>query len=135
MTPTEWNALAERCRDAKGADREIDGDISLAVGEAQDVFKDTPYVDREGARFVGRGMVFSAPYYTASLDAIVALVERELPGWIWTIYSKAEGPHPTPRATVVATDYRTQIGCNGQTPALALCAAFCLAMAAKGSAA
>ena len=111
-----WLALAERCEKATGPDREVDLDLVSSV-----IGKRWPHT------------MATVASYTDSLDAITALIERELPGWRWkagraefhcwaTIYGGAgEGP--------VFSAVSVQ-GCA----ALALCAAFCRAMAEKASA-
>lgn len=113
-----WLALAERCEKATGPDQDVDWCIHAAI-------IDWP------ARY--KPIQPSNPEYTASLDAITALIERDLPGWRWkagraefhcwaTIYG---GPDEGSVFSAVSIQ-----GCA----ALALCAAFCRAMAEKASA-
>ena len=104
----DWLALAERCEKAMEPDCQLDLQlVSAAIGERWQLGTDT------------------VPRYTASLDAITALIERELPNvtgiipltsgdeaWLWPKNGNPKG-------------WR----CNAATPALALCAAFCRAMA------
>ena len=104
----EWLALAERCGKAIGPDRKIEEVIFVALGRL-------PY-----SPWIGD--------ITASLDAITALIERELPGWMLTLTrSQTHGP----RAVLVSPDYRKQIGADAHTVQNAACAAFCRAMAGK----
>jgi len=80
-------ALIERLEKLTGPDRE--------VNEAIYKHFNPEYADfvqgRGGLVHPGDGedvRVLSsvrAPYYTASLDAVIALVERELPGMAWTL--------------------------------------------------
>jgi hypothetical protein len=138
---TDWNELASRCEAAKGLDRGIDDAIwwplSVAIGKYRvNAFGEREYNVSYGDHppdWRALGPYNEAGPYTRSLDAIVALIEREAAGWAWTVYSKALGPHPIPRAVLVSQDFKNQIGCNASTPSLALCAAFCRAMAEKSA--
>lgn len=107
----EWLALAERCEKATGPDREIDFDIDVA---------------RHAPKRI-RGFQALAPY-TASIDAITALIERKLPRWSWSAslsetrkFAQADLGRSYPTNRRVTTEHKT--------PALALCAAFCRAKA------
>lgn len=97
--------LLERVKGASGPDREIDRAVyNIAV-------------PRDEQRII-------APLYTASLDAVVALVERKLPGWDWII-GKTNGG-----LTIHAQLGPESLGyiCFGETPALALLAALLSAL-------
>lgn len=83
---TDLTALLERVRAAKGPDRELDGIIEAAF--ATGVYGDV--VPAKGGMVVymspaphapGQGRFEIAEKYTASLDAVVALAEKVLPGW------------------------------------------------------
>lgn len=97
--------LLTRLEDAKEGSRELDAEIGqFACAE-----------------------YYCSPPYTASLDAITGLIERELPGVEWDI-------------TNVYGMNRAAVGLNfedgpeygeGATPALALCIAFVKAKEAK----
>jgi hypothetical protein len=107
-----WLALASRCERATGPDREIDKAISkAATGDS------------------------SLTPHTASLDAITALIERELPGMRWLCRSDVKGGtgivYPKPIAGLSAAT--PTWAADAATPALALCAAFAKAMAEKES--
>jgi hypothetical protein len=84
---------------AEGPDRELDCQISLAIG----------------------GRV--TPHYTASLDTIVGLIERELPEWRWYVDNRTAAVWPD------GTYDESSVGAS--TPALALCIAFLRARAEK----
>lgn len=101
---SEWLELARRCEQATGADRELDREISKAVGDGPSL---TPY--------------------TGSLDCITALIERELPGRLWAAWRHETGAKAALDPTLTAAVYA-----DAETPALALCAAFCRAMAERG---
>ena len=137
MTRSEWIALAKRCEEAKGPDRELD----FAIGIASGVYTEAgpcPGHRQEGdkTRYVTylhpkhktiwRGAIGACvSYLTGSLDAITSLIEdRFTPNW--TVERNCGG-----------TDAQiwdvggSSVASNGHTPALALCAAFCRAMAER----
>jgi hypothetical protein len=124
MTDEEWIALAERCEKATVPDDRL----SFAIDKL--LF---------APRLI-RGFKALAPY-TASLDAITALTERELPDYHWRIQGGRKDTGWTqmsgdPRAYIKAKASRLAAHTDGKdgeaaTPALALCAAFCRAMAEK----
>jgi hypothetical protein len=122
MTRDEWLALAERCEKAEGPEkgcapgqRPIDWSIYKAV-----------FAGVEG--FSGSEVNF--PRYTASLDAITALIERELPGFLWKVSSI--GPNGLLAHAHIEKEFlNVENWWHGAaaTPALALCAALCRAKA------
>jgi hypothetical protein len=114
MTSDEWNALARRCGEATGADRELDRAIHGMLGNE------------------GLALVFAVPFYTRSLDAITALIERELPAYGWEVVRWRDDPG-TPCASLMWSegDEFHSAGVLAATPALALAAAFCRAMTTK----
>jgi hypothetical protein len=151
-TKAEWLALAERCEKATGPDREIDYRMAYGLGWRFDGYhlaRDLPCLsDEQFANLHNlagqwkRPGVVDWPYpgtnhaepcvWTASLDAITALIERELPGWRWK----------TGRAEFHC--WATIYGGSGEgsvfsavsiqgSAAIALCAAFCRAMAEKAA--
>lgn len=137
---TTWMALAERCETAKGSDEELDVAIVMAA---------YPDIGPPNALCVGDDPIFwhepyrkqYPPLLTASLDAITALIEREFPGRGWNIESPGDDwPNEPSRATIIIEVRETPEGPEAlegsgaaATPALALCAAFCRAMAKKSS--
>lgn len=161
MRKAEIEALLKRVRGLKGPDREVD-----AIIETQLAF---PYLwtrDQEGYWQVNRhGTVLNpvwvvaspidfAPRYTASLDAIVGLVKRELPGWTYRVaecsvsddaWVVPDFNHPERGARFLTeladpcggdpAEYwlaRTDIDRRpAGNPALALCEAFLSALATK----
>jgi hypothetical protein len=73
----------------------------------------------------GYGDELPRPAYTSSLDAIVALIERELPGTMWATGNMEEGPFG--RLLVPQSDggyAGGYVNANGASEPLALCAAF-----------
>jgi hypothetical protein len=125
----EWLALAERCEGATGPDREIDAEIYDAT---------TPHLlyagEYAGKRAVRRsGGAVWLPFFTYSLDDITALIKRELPGLGWRIAGQDEHggkPYAQIRWPIQNQIWRQEIA-HAATPSLALCAAFCRAMAEK----
>lgn len=109
---SKWIDIAERCEKATGPDREIDWAIYKAMFASSQGFS-------ENER--------NFPYYTGSIDAITALIDRELPRSMRSIRKHPDGE-------AVAQVWNSQV--VGETPrqrccaseALALCAAFCRAM-------
>ena len=107
---SKWLELAERCEKATGEDRDIDRCIAAYL---PDGFQTYPISG-----------------FTSSLDAIMALIDRELPGSMRSIRKHPDGE-------AVAQVWNSQV--VGETPrqrccaseALALCAAFCRAMNEK----
>jgi len=142
----EWLALAERCEKETGVDREIDCLIAVAVNDVpagymrHDAFSWTcpqpPFMP----------LAYSPAYFTYSLDAITALIERELPEMRWLCRPDKEGGFGTLYAAPEAIEQGSlktwetikqeslkewPCWAYADTPALALCAAFCRAMAEK----
>jgi hypothetical protein len=121
-TKAEWIALAERCEKATGSDREIDAEIYDALCPQRLGYKAGKNIVR---MFGGAAWL---PCCTNSLDAITALIERELPEVRWVCRTDTLGGF--------GNLYRRRNPdrswpCFAFTPALALCAAFCRAMAEK----
>lgn len=88
MSKADIAALLERVRAATGPDRTIDGSLALLSLHLPDgtyaysslggyVVSTSPKVPVGP----GIGQFHPADYYTASLDAIVALIDRELGPW------------------------------------------------------
>lgn len=142
----EWLALAERCEKATGPDREIDYRMAYGLGWRFDGYhlaRDLPCLsDEQFANLHNlagqwkRPGVVDWPYpgtnhaepcvWTASLDAITGLIERELPDYDYT-FGKTNGG-----LTIHAQCGSPEMTFSA-TPALALCAAFCRAMAEKAA--
>ncbi|MBX3504432.1 MAG: hypothetical protein KF895_03060 [Parvibaculum sp.] len=72
---------------------------------------------------VEKSMRRSSPNYTASLDATISLIERELPGFSWRVGT--DGPGDAPFGWVGRDD---EVGHLAATPALALLLAFLTAI-------
>lgn len=91
--------IIDRLEKAGVPDRELDAAIMRHVGDAPHEgprpLQDWKY-EGSGRWHLSEfnqphpGYTILAPAYTASLDAAIALVEKMLPGWRWTVF----GPHP-----------------------------------------
>lgn len=126
MTREQWTALAARCEAAEEEDREIDWAIGLATGWRRDIYDGNDMlIDWEGNMFPEHpGAIW--PSVTDSLDTITALIEQELPGHSWRT-----GNLPSRRGfAFLGTSKAEHVAA---TPALALCAAFCRAMAERAA--
>ena len=123
MNRDEWTALAERCEKATGPDREIDIWIENYCGIAR--FREShPW----RASIDGQGVRSNVRPLTAS-HAVTALIERELPEYSWRLHKGQR---------YITAELWLSGDCDGHrwaldaaTPALALCAAFCRAKAAR----
>jgi hypothetical protein len=103
-TREEWLALAEKCAKAEGPSIGLDLDIGLAAGVS----------------------VSLALPHTASLDAITGLVRSH-----WPMHSVSAYADDVAYATVFIRPAMPINSHKCATPALALCEAFCRAMAEK----
>jgi hypothetical protein len=124
-------ALAEKVEALSGPCRETDKLIARALGwttEAppHDIYRPLPsfWVAPDGSRH----MAFP-PHYTASVDAVLALIAEKLPGW----YFEVSGPDHASSAAMLrrpgAVGASDDVCCwCAATPALALLAAFLRAM-------
>lgn len=130
--PSDLQALLSRLEAAQGADRELDAALWLVFtpGATRRTLHvphwKKPYEIDETRDATGRLIV--VPAVTASIDAALALVERVLPGWDWSVHShpKRQGePHfqdawagvrAPPKGPVSGVLHEA----NGYTPALAL---------------
>lgn len=148
MTRDEWNALAERCENATGPDRALDRLIALACGwqrfTPSQVRRGTPgwiapedYIGRrsDGSPILdslhGTTINRNPPAFTASLDAITALIEREFPGCGLSVKSRLATVKTVARLFLRTGMISSE---DAATLPLALCAAFARAMASKETA-
>lgn len=129
---TDLSELIERVRQATGPDRELDAALFIALVEPTwhtspkdpgAVAADKQYFWPEGKlKYLTRNSKV-APYYTASVDAITALIEKKLPGWKWNIGHDANDElHATIWHGVTEHDE------YAPTAPLALCLSFLLAL-------
>jgi hypothetical protein len=129
---TEWIALAERCQKATGPEREIDGDIAHVAKQFVDYLPRVPERPWLWAEFVEPDdwECWEAPEYTASLDAITALIAKEMTDAGWSAHSE----YYDENVGRIMRRGKDTIVRYAATPALALCAAFCRAMAEREAA-
>jgi len=120
MTRLEWIALAKRCEEATGPDRDISEAIMSGLGYKR-------YSD-EHWFCEGKGHFNVANQITAYIDTITALVGREFPN---SFASAAVAGYSSPWAKIAKKGMAGEILAYGDTPALALCAAFCRAKAER----
>jgi hypothetical protein len=122
-TKAEWIALAESCENATKPDKWLDEAILKSLGYDFEAVADYhwAWLDRDG------GIVAASIHLTASLDAITALIERELPEAGWSAHSE----YYDESVGRIMRRGQDTIMRYAATPALALCAAFCRAMAEK----
>lgn len=111
----ELRALIERVERATGPDREIEFEVGIQMCG----FERCSVQESDGPC----NEVHEAGYYTSSLDAVVALVERELPGWDWGCETTICGGDNR-YSGYVAQKMRIGPEAYGKTPALALLLAF-----------
>jgi hypothetical protein len=156
MTRDEWLELATRCEKATGPDARIDGTIAKAVNllsaDAHFLGQDAWGLETN-IWVIGGFASYEFPdveEYTASLDAITALIERELLGWYCTsthIPPEFRSDETLPfDASLVGNIREEQFGYDeppelthavhpgaGATEPLARCAAFCRTMAERAA--
>ena len=70
----EWRDLARRCREAPGPDREI----NLALARSIDA---VVMWQKDGCA----AQEYTHWHFTGSIDDIVTLIEKTLPGWAWKV--------------------------------------------------
>ena len=126
-TRTTWEALAARCREATASDILLDGDIEIAADQIP-----AGYTRRDSITWIYPvppfiQLVYSAKPLTTSIDAIVSLIEKTLPGSGWSINQRLGEQEAF--AEIETRSYTVSAKGVSYTPALALCAAYCMARA------
>jgi hypothetical protein len=88
-----YDEIIKRLREAKGPSKTLDADIAEATGTVPPrYYRNVGYCDGSFGHDERSGICWIAKDYTASIDAALALVEKLLPGWHWTVTSdKREG--------------------------------------------
>src|SRR5262245_15507750 len=94
MTPSDRATLLARVEVLQGADREVDAAIGKMFGN-EIPWRDLDFMLKakftacsEHTAFIGSTNTYYLPFYTSSLDAVIALVERcfsERKGLFWSI--------------------------------------------------
>ncbi len=148
---SEWNAIAEACEAASGPDREIDSRIAWNLYMAlAGLARERDGVREVNWRWHKPGESKWRPYnssddepYTRSLDAITWMITREFPDPYFCIdrvirkdgrdwFAMVSGLGWSPKSLRMTTEvFNEKLCAHARTPALALCAAFCRAMAVK----
>lgn len=132
---TDLPTLIARVEALSGPDREVDGLVAQAFGE---IPSDARWDDCWFSGHYGAYKFHDPAEYTASLDAVVALAERVLPGWRWGIMT-AVGPWSRGGAFMATLDCpeSSGFGMNARdahtTPALALLLALLLKAASMNA--
>lgn len=135
----EHGELIARLEAASEGSRELDRELMLLVGDAREVDHCTFYGPDERVWYFGEYEretdLPPLPYLTTSLDAIVALIERKLPGWTLarlgqnddkTWHAELREGYLTSYDRVATSSYRP--GSRPASPALALCIALLRAL-------
>lgn len=154
-TKAQWLALADRCETATGSDQEIDAAICITANYAgpNSCGATNIRVDPEFNHGDLCYLCFAIdgvddccnpiPDLTGSLDAITALIERELPGWFYgswrgtmrkshgTFWAEVYFMNGSTEKWLLVDVFGDPIMSPGATEALARCAAFCRAMSEK----
>ncbi len=147
---SKWIEIAERVEKATGPDEALDAEIwasatGLPVKFWKNPVEGDPYWETiEFFYENGSPCYMPVPSLSASLDAIMALIDRELPYWVTDVHTADGSPERYPvnwstRATRDEADAEigymhpscplfTFVESSSSTPALALCGAFCRAM-------
>lgn len=146
----EWLALAKKCRRIKGPHTRLDAQIALASGEQiLRVYNDGGWsmahrgdvhwwthcpasAAKKGVARHAQGAIMGSIKrvpYTSSIEAITGLIARALPGWHWEVGADRSAMMRNPGEWRGAADDICIWG--AASPALALCEAFCRAMAEK----
>ena len=128
-TRTTWEALAARCREATASDILLDGDIALLADQIP-----AGYTRRDSITWIYPvppfiQLVYSAKPLTASIDAIVSLIEKTLPGWGIDFAKPCELGTASYGARASTFHGVHLFSGEAATPALALCVAYCIARA------
>lgn len=126
--------LIARLEAASEGSRALDRAVALAAGVLFIDEDNRLYaLDRDdgGRVYGGLGEDILIRPFTTSLDAIVALIERKLPGWSWGVSGALSPPctgllyEPAP----TASGYRVKVRISASKPPLALCIALLRALA------
>jgi hypothetical protein len=128
--------LIARVEKASGPDRELDADIDVALFGGETVWKQANYIMEQYpvSRRPSRGHVGgfaneAIPLYTQSLDAVEALVERELPNHDWQVFRTVGAGW----YAIIDKGHAEQHGRSEANAAIALLLALLKAMEARGA--
>jgi hypothetical protein len=136
MNSEEWQKLAGKCALSSQPDRQLDGEIALGCGMPQAFFGEAfgarlvegPELTGDGGTWTGAGKTFKAPAFTASIEAIIEVIRRDLPGWNLSIQTCPDFFEA--RLSNARLSSRTEKPVSrAQTPAQAACSVYCRAKA------
>lgn len=125
---TDLEQLIGRLEAASEGSRPLDWLIAEELGDEAFRLKAAAWPPFAPGSKIDKGI----PAYTTSIDAIVALIERKLPGWSWGVQSY-HGDKDGPLGMLIysnGVDYAEASG-SRPTPALALSLALCRALQAQ----
>lgn len=131
---TDLAQLIGRLKAASEGSRPLDWLIAEEIGDEAFRLKAAAWPPFAPGSKIDKGI----PAFTTSLDAIVALIERKLPGWTVarlgqnddkTWHAELREGYLTSYDRVATSSYRP--GSRPATPALALCIAFLRALQAQ----
>jgi hypothetical protein len=130
MELEQLQSLRDRIANATGPDREIDAAICVAFS----IEGKSRTVNRRG-HFVNGKPVFlrvdiEYPKLTSSIDAALALVDRVLPGWEWSVWA-CGGVFGATVYNTPEDEIEPSISAHAPTPALAIILAGLDALIAK----
>lgn len=147
-SPEVLSEFIARLEKAEGPDRELDAELARFEGWTFEKMKGDahPYWRKPDTTAYYMRERNGPPAYTVSLDASLALVERVMPGWSWSVDTMSQPPDDwskvkrLPRAQLaepVMTKFGKGIGrradVQAATPALALLLALLTALARESS--
>ena len=144
MSAEMWTGLAERAEKATGPDRELDAFVELqfrplgwVAREAWVAEDDRYFRTHFPPKYMTRKCTV-AKRYTASVDICLELIAETLPGWTRYVdelrTDRWFGGLRNAEDTDRGLGYRGDLSAYAATPALALLAALCRALAAQAEA-
>lgn len=136
---TDLSQLLEKVRTATAGSRELDAEIAETVGIVPDGALRMHRLPDPAKWATGAYDAWTAPHLTTSLDAIVALIERELPGWVVADLCQNSRHAGDPWGCTLAVYFGStpsknksaSSGYDFPSAPLALCAAFLSALISK----
>lgn len=126
----DWLDLGRRFSEAKGPDRDLDIELTIALGLPPTHMRRDPGCFQWYAHVAPDDYdTFEAPRFTTDIKAVIDMIKRTMPGYRYM--SVGGDPCPTYKA-IGAVWQHGRFGndeCKGETEELALCTAYCIARA------